>query len=305
MTTLSSSSPPPLPTRLVAFARDIKLSHSVFAMPFALLSTVLAAHRTPGGLRVGHVVLVVLCMVFARTSAMAANRLFDAKIDAKNPRTVRRAIPSGALSPAFVALMFAVSAVAFVVTTGGFLYLYANPWPLALSVPVLAYLCGYPFTKRFTRFCHFYLGAALALAPVCAWVAVKGTLDAPPLWMFAAVLTWTAGFDIIYACQDYAIDVRDGLRSVPSTLGVARALLVARLTHVASAAFLVALGRTTPEFGSIYLAGASIAIALLAVEHLLVSPTDLSKVGVAFFTVNGVISLVLGGLGIVDVALAR
>jgi 4-hydroxybenzoate polyprenyltransferase len=300
-TTPAISNPSSLAIRLAAFARDIKLSHTLFAMPFALLSMTLAAHRTPGGLRIGHVVLVVLCMIFARTVAMAANRLLDAKLDALNPRTARRAIPSGVLSARFVLATLIVCSIAFVISTFGFWWFFHNPWPVALSVPVLLYLCGYPFMKRFTRLCHYYLGAALALAPVCAWLAVKGTIDAPPLWMFAAVFSWTAGFDILYACQDYAVDVAQGLHSVPAKLGIAWALWVARLTHLFSAAMFIALGLTTPEFGPIYLAGASIAVALLAYEHFLVRGGDLSRLNVAFFTINGVISVLVGTLGIIDV----
>jgi 4-hydroxybenzoate polyprenyltransferase len=299
----STLAAPPLSfiDRLGTFARDIKLSHSVFALPFALLATVLAAHRTAGGLRLGHVVLVVLCMVLARTVAMAANRLLDAKIDAMNPRTARRAIPSGALSARFVSATLFASAAGFVLATAGFWWLYGNPWPVALAVPVLLYLAGYPYMKRFTRLCHYYLGLALALAPVCAWLAVKGSIDAPPLWMAAAVLAWTAGFDILYACQDYAVDVAQGLHSVPSKFGIATALLIARLTHAVAAAMFVGLAMSTPEFGVIFSVGVSIAIALLAVEHTLVRGGDLSKLNVAFFTVNGIISVLVGVLGIVDV----
>lgn len=298
---------PPAPSassfidRLAVFGRDIKLSHTLFAMPFALLSMTLAASRTAGGLRAGHVVLIVLCMVFARTVAMAANRLLDAELDARNPRTTNRAIPSGALSFRFVLATLLFCALGFIVACIGFWWLFGNRWPTILAVPVLLYLCGYPLMKRFTRLCHYYLGAALALAPVCAWLAVKGTIDAPPLWMAAAVTTWTAAFDIIYACQDYAVDVAQGLHSVPSKLGINGALWVARLTHLVSAAMFVTLGLTTPEFGPIYLAGAGIAIALLAYEHWLVRGGDLSKLNLAFFTINGIISLLVGTLGIVDV----
>lgn len=159
-------------------------------------------------------------MVTARTVAMGANRLFDAALDAKNPRTARRAIPSGKLSRRYVTGIVIVCCVGFILGAGGFWLFYGNLWPLALSLPVLAFLGAYPFLKCFTELCHYYLGAALALAPVCAWVAVCGKLDWPPVIMFVAVLTWTAGFDILYACQDYASDLELGVHSVPAKLGI-------------------------------------------------------------------------------------
>jgi 4-hydroxybenzoate polyprenyltransferase len=286
-----------------ALADDIKLQHSVFALPWAILATVLAAHRTPGGLRLGQLILIVICMVTARTVAMVANRLLDADADAVNPRTARRAVPSGRLSRAFMFGTIAACAGIFIAATGGFWIWYHNPWPVALSVPVLAFLSAYPYLKRFTRLCHYYLGAALALAPICAWLAIKGTLDAPPFYMAGAVLLWTAGFDIIYACQDYAFDVAHGLFSVPAKLGVAKALWIARLTHVACVAFLIMLGVQTPELSTLYWIGVAAAVGLLVIEHSLVKPNDLSKVGLAFFTINGVISLLLGSLGVADVLL--
>jgi 4-hydroxybenzoate polyprenyltransferase len=284
--------------RISLFARDIKISHTVFALPFALLSTFLAANGWPAA---GKLLLILVCMVTARTVAMAANRLLDAELDARNPRTARRAIPSGALSRGFVTAALALSAMGFVAATAGFWFVYRNPWPIALSMPVLGFLSAYPFLKRFTRLCHYYLGAALALAPVCAWIAIQGSVAAPPFWMAGAVLCWTAGFDIIYACQDYQSDLECGVFSVPAKLGIAGALWVSRLTHVACVGMLVMLGRSAPALGVLYFVGVGVAVLLLLVEHALVRPGDLSKVGLAFFTVNGVISLLLGALGIVDV----
>jgi 4-hydroxybenzoate polyprenyltransferase len=295
---LQSATPPPnFDGRLSVFARDIKLSHTLFAIPWALLSTFVAAGGSP---RIGQLALIVLCMVTARTVAMASNRLLDAELDRVNPRTARRAIPSGMLSRAFYRLTLLACAAAFIASTAGFWLVYRNVWPFALSVPVLLFVSAYPLLKRFTRLCHYYLGAALALAPVCAWVAIAGTIAAPPFWMAAAVLCWTAGFDIIYACQDYQSDVVIGVFSVPSKLGISGALWIARLTHLACVAMLVMLGRSVPAFGALYWTGAAIAVALLVVEHSLVKPNDLSKVGLAFFTINGVISLVLATLGIAD-----
>lgn len=287
---------------LSAFADDIKIHHTVFAMPFALLATFLAAGGMP---RAGVLLLILVCMMMARTVAMSANRLLDAKLDAINPRTARRAIPSGRLSMTFFAMAVAICSAIFVLATAGFWWFYRNPWPLVFSVPVLLFVSAYPLLKRFTRVCHYYLGAALALAPVCAWVAVKGTIELPPLLMAAAVVCWTAGFDIIYACQDYAVDVQCGLFSIPSKLGIGRALWVARLTHVFGVGALVALGLSAPRLGTLYFIGVGLAVVLLVIEHSLVRENDLSKVGLAFFTLNGIISLGLGTLGILDVFLRR
>jgi 4-hydroxybenzoate polyprenyltransferase len=291
------TAPASLSAKLVCLARDIKISHTVFALPWAVLSAFVAAGGFP---KPGQLLLILCCMVTARTVAMSANRLLDAAIDARNPRTARRAIPSGGLSRGFVLATVAACSLAFVASAAGFL-VYGNAVPLLLSVPVLVFLCAYPLLKRFTRFCHYYLGAALALAPVCAWLAIRGTIAAPPLIMALAVLTWTAGFDIIYACQDYDCDVRDGVFSVPAKVGIARALWISRLTHVCSAALLLALGLVTPAFGRIYFIAAGAAVVLLVVEHSVVRTDDLSRVGLAFFTINGVIALLLGAAGVVDV----
>lgn len=280
------------------FAADIKLSHSVFALPFALLATFLAADGWPHW---GELGLILICMLTARTVAMAANRLLDAKLDAGNPRTAGRAIPSGRLSVGFVIGWVIVCSAVFVAATAGFWIWFNNPWPLIFALPVLGFISAYPLLKRFTRLCHYYLGAALALAPVCAWVAVAGTVQLPALLMAAAVLLWTAGFDIIYACQDYQIDVSGGLFSVPARIGINRALWVSRLTHAACVAMLIWLGVSADALGWLYFVGVAAAVGLLIVEHSLVKADDLSKVGLAFFTMNGVISLVLGTLGIVDV----
>lgn len=307
---VSSSSPASLdgasssfPTKLSALAADIKLHHSIFALPWAVLAAVLAGSRIAGGLKWGQLGLIVICMVTARTVAMTANRLLDANVDAQNPRTARRAIPSGTLSRMFVILSLTACAILFIIATAGFWIGYGNRWPLALSMPVLLFLGAYPFLKRFSRLCHYYLGASLALAPLCAWIAIKGTLDAPPFYMFAAVLLWTAGFDIIYACQDYAFDVEHGLFSVPAKIGIGPALWAARLTHLGCIGFIVLLGLRTPELGALYWVGVGMAVLLIATEHALVKPDDLSKVGLAFFTVNGIISLLLGTLGVVDILL--
>ena len=289
--------------KLSLFARDIKIAHTIFALPWAVLATFLAAKETGQPLTAGKVALILGCMVTARTVAMAANRLLDARLDAQNPRTARRAIPSGDLSPNFYLAVLTVSAALFVLLTSGFLFVISppNPWPILLSVPVLAFLSAYPLLKRFTRLCHYYLGAALALAPACAWVAVSGRLDWPPVVMALAVMLWTAGFDILYACQDYESDRATGVFSVPAKLGIPAALWVARITHLACAAAMIAIGLVSPTLRTFYFVGVALAIALLVIEHALVKPTDLSKLNLAFFTINGVISLVLGTLGLIDV----
>ena len=284
--------------KLSVFARDIKISHTVFALPWAVLATFLAAGGSP---RFSLLLLVLGCMVTARTVAMAANRLLDARLDAMNPRTAKRAIPSGRLSAGFYLTILIACAMAFILLTSGFWLLASNPWPLILSIPVLAFVASYPLLKRFTRLCHYYLGGALALAPVCAYLAIAGRVEWPPVIMAGAVLLWTAGFDIIYACQDYDSDCATGVFSVPAKVGVGPALWVARLTHVCCAGLLILLGLVSQELSTIYFVGAGIAIALLVVEHLLVRADDLSKVGLAFFTINGVISVIVGTLGVVDV----
>lgn len=293
-------------SRFVEFASDIKLSHSVFALPFALLAMVMAAEAaTPGGrVRVGQVVLVVLCMVIARSFAMGMNRLLDARLDAMNPRTKGRAIPSGRLSRSAAVSILVACAIAFQLVTLGFGTFYGNWLPAILALPVLAVLGAYPLFKRFTRFCHFYLGFCLALAPVCAWVAIAGRIDVEPLLMAAAVLCWTAGFDILYATADVESDRATGVFSVPATIGVGRALWVARLTHVACVALLVTLGLHSVALGTIWFVAVALVACIFAAEHAIVRPDDLSRLNLAFFTLNGIVSVTLGAAGIADVLLA-
>ena len=297
----ASQHPAALGTKLALFAADIKISHSVFALPWAVLSAVMAWDRSGRGPIAGKLAIVVACMVTARTAAMAANRVLDAELDQRNPRTARRAIPSGGLSATFVTAALLLSAGLFVAATSLFWLLYDNAWPMALSVPVLAFLCAYPLLKRFTRLCHYYLGAALALAPICAWIAESGTIAWPPMLMAGAVLAWTAGFDIIYACQDFTSDCETGVISVPAKVGIARALWISRITHAAAMAFLILLGLDAVELATLYFVGVACAGILLVAEHAIVRPDDLSKVGLAFFTINGVISLLVGALGVIDV----
>lgn len=290
-------------SKLITIARDIKLSHTLFAMPFALLATFMASGTGAGAggwPRPGILLLIILCMVFARTVAMSMNRILDARLDRLNPRTAARALPSGKVSlPFYIAVAIACMA-AFILSTAAFWRFYNNPWPLLLSVPVLAYLCGYPLMKRFTRLCHYYLGLALGLAPVCAWVAVAGSVSWPPAIMCLAVLCWTAGFDIIYACQDYESDRQTGIFSIPAKIGIAPALWVARLTHLFCWLLLLTLWFISPPLGRAFLAAVILAGLLLMCEHSLVKPHDLSKLSMAFFTMNGIISSLLGLAGIID-----
>lgn len=259
----------------------VRFGHSVFALPFALASAWLAA----GGLPEGRVLLlIVLCAVSARTSAMAFNRWLDRRIDARNPRTAGRELPRGVLAAPAVLALALVAALLFVL--GAFAL---NPLCGRLSFPVLVVLLGYSAFKRFSSAAHFVLGLALALAPLGAWVAVRGDLGgdlAPPLLLAAAVLTWVAGFDLIYACQDEAFDRAAGLHSIPARLGVARALALSSLLHVVTFVALL-LFALRAELGWIFLTALLGAGALLVWQHRLVSPGDLSRADLAFFTLNG------------------
>jgi 4-hydroxybenzoate polyprenyltransferase len=282
-----------MPRQLRTFLEMIRFSHTLFALPFALVSALLAWQR-PASFRWLDLLGILLCLVFARSAAMAFNRLVDRHLDAANPRTAQRHLPSGQLTPGVVWLFTALCAGAFVGATTLFLFAQPpNPWPLYLSVPVLLFIGLYSFTKRFTVLCHFWLGASLLLAPLAAWIAIRGLEELQtPLVLGLAVLFWVAGFDILYACQDVDFDRRAQLASIPAALGVRRSLRVAQLCHVVMIGLLVALwGVATPPLGSIYLLGIGGVTILLAYEHWLVRPDDLSRVNLAFFNVNGVISV--------------
>jgi 4-hydroxybenzoate polyprenyltransferase len=279
----------------------IKFSHSVFALPFALLATFLAAR--PQLPTWAQLALILLCMVAARSAAMTFNRIVDARIDALNPRTANRPLPRGKISPAAAWVFLVTAVVLFVVGCAGFLWLGQNPWPLRLCLPVLALLCAYSYTKRFTRWSHLILGLGIAFAPVAAWIAISPDTLGPTAWLLLAAVTfWIAGFDLIYACQDTEFDRAHGLHSVPAKLGVAPALWLARWFHLITIAALVAVGYTA-QLGWLYYTGVACVTVLLVVENAIVSPRDLSRANLAFFTVNGVVGLVLGTLGILDVVL--
>jgi 4-hydroxybenzoate polyprenyltransferase len=288
------------------FARDIKLSHSIFALPFALLAMFLAAGsmtRLPTWIEA---LLILWCMFTARTFAMATNRWADRKLDAANPRTAGRAIPSGQLSPWFVFLMMILCAIGFVAGCAGFIP-NLNPWPLVLSPLVLFWLAFYSFAKRFTWLCHVILGIALAISPLAAAIAIEPAYlkEAPVYLLVLMVATWVAGFDIIYALQDVEVDRQSGLYSMPSRLGERKALWISRGLHVVSLIALVSLWNLERQLGLLFFIGVVIVAGLLILEHALVWGSKTGRINMAFFTVNGVISLLLGLLGIIDVLMAR
>src|SRR5438128_6072355 len=272
----------------------IRFSHTLFALPFALIGAVLAWQTKPQGFAWLELAGILLCMVLARSAAMAFNRLADRGYDAANPRTATRHLPSGRLSVGAVGLFTTACAAGFVAATSLFLLAEPpNPWPLYLAIPVLLFIGAYSYTKRFTMLAHFWLGASLLLAPLAAWIAIRGVEElAQPILLGLAVLFWVAGFDIIYACQDVEFDRRAKLSSIPAWLGVGPALWIALACHGLMIACLAALywvGR--PALGAIYLCGVGGVAVLLIVEHSLVSARDLTRVNRAFFHINAVISL--------------
>ena len=322
----------------------IRFSHTVFALPFAMLSAAMAWgewHHEPvtkldtlnsafisgsevppewagegieldiaaryfngPAVRWQELVGILFCMVFARSAAMAFNRLADRDVDAANPRTAARHLPRGELSNSTVIAFAIACSLAFVASTSLFL---PNRLPLYLSVPVLLFLLGYSLTKRFTALSHFWLGAALALSPVAAWIAIRGQVVMlypsdllPAMVLGGAVLTWVAGFDMIYACQDADFDRQAKLHSVPAKLGVLAALRLAGVCHLLTIGFLAALPYFYPPFGVIYWSGVAVAAVLLAYEHALVRPDDLTRVNIAFFNVNAVISFGLFAVSTLD-----
>ncbi len=261
----------------------IKWEHSIFVLPFSLCGAVLAAHGLPAG-RV--LAWIVLAMVAARSAAMAFNRLADATIDAANPRTRTRALPAGTLTPAFVATFVIGSCAVFVFAASQLNHLSFWLSPFALAVLLL-----YSYTKRFTRWSHLVLGFAMGMAPSAAWIAVRGSLDPRILLLTAAVTFWGGGFDVLYACQDYDFDREAGLHSIPRYVGIGWALWIARLFHMLMIGFLVAL-LVVFGLGKFAAAGVALVAALLIYEHSIVSENDLSRLNAAFFTMNGVISVV-------------
>ncbi|HXJ87213.1 MAG TPA: UbiA-like polyprenyltransferase [Candidatus Binatia bacterium] len=260
----------------------IKWEHSIFALPFALCGAMLAAGGFPS---VHQLLWIIVAMVAARSAAMAFNRWADAAIDAANPRTNARALPAGHLSPAFVVTFVVVSSAVFVLAASQL-----NRLTLLLSPVALAVMLLYSYTKRLTRWSHLVLGFALGIAPAAAWIAVRGTLDGRILLLTAAVTFWVGGFDVLYACQDYDFDRSAGLHSIPRYLGIRGALWVARGFHLVMVGFLIAL-LIVFGLGKFAAGGVAIVVLLLLYEHSLVKADDLSKLNAAFFTMNGVISV--------------
>jgi 4-hydroxybenzoate polyprenyltransferase len=277
-------------SRARLFLEMIKFSHTVFALPFALLSATLAWHEKKS-FDFWELIGLLLCMAFARSAAMAFNRLADRWYDARNPRTSSRHLPSGALSVGQVRVFTLLCSVAFVASTLIFSRS-GNFWPFYFAVPVLLFLLLYSYSKRFTVFSHVWLGVSLMLAPIATWIAIRGMENlAQPLILGLAVLFWVTGFDMIYACQDVSFDRDSGLLSVPSRIGVPTALRIAALCHILMIGSLVWLWSVSPSLNVVFLCGIIAVAALLIFEHWLVQPTDLRRVNEAFFYVNGVISI--------------
>jgi 4-hydroxybenzoate polyprenyltransferase len=270
----------------------IKFSHTLFALPFALLAAVLAAGGIP---KLSTLVKIVLAMAGARSAAMAQNRLADRAIDAANPRTASRALPAGALSVGFVRIFLAASVVLFLAAAASL-----NRLTLLLSPVALGLVLLYSYTKRFTWASHLVLGLCLAIAPVGAWIAVRGSVAAVPLLLGAAVLCWTAGFDVIYALQDETHDRGAGLHSIPARFGARTALAISAGLHAAMVVFLVLAWRAAVG-GALFAAGIGLTALALVWQHAIVRPGDLSRVNAAFFTANGFVSVALAACGIADV----
>jgi len=263
----------------------IKFEHSVFALPFALVGALLAA-RAGGGLPTWRQILwIIVAMVGARSAAMTMNRIADVEYDRRNPRTAKRALPAGKLSLGFAWAFTALASAVLVIAAWQL-----NRLALELSPVALAILFFYSYTKRFTSWSHFVLGFCLGISPAAAWIAIRGSLDARMLILCAAVTLWVGGFDVLYACQDVEFDRAAGLHSIPKKLGIAKALLFARVMHIVMVALLAWLAWSFHLAWPAW-AGIAVVAALLAYEHSLVKPNDLSKMNAAFFTVNGYISL--------------
>ncbi len=308
MSQAASSTP-----QFVLIARDIKLSHSVFALPFALLAACVAWPTGRGG-AAWMFAAVVACMVTARTWAMLVNRLADRGIDAGNARTARRAFAAGAMSARDGWLWALGSALLFVASASAFGFAGGNWWPTVLALPVLAWIALYSWTKRFTWLCHVVLGSALAASPLAAAIAVDpGSLGLPALggasvggvvaslpWIAGFVLCWVAGFDVIYALQDVEFDRKSGLYSMPASLGIGAAMWISRGLHSAGAACLWMAWSRGPRFGPVFGAGVALVCGLLVLEHVVLARRGKAGLDMAFFTINGVVSVVVGVLGCAD-----
>jgi 4-hydroxybenzoate polyprenyltransferase len=278
--------------RLSSFVR---LEHTVFALPYAYVGAILAVGGAPS---LHDLVWITVAMAGARSLAMALNRLIDAEIDARNPRTARRELPSGLLTRGQVVAFCAISLAVFALAVSQLAPI--TRW--LAPIPVAAFVI-YPYLKRFTALCHLWLGAVDGLAPVGAWVAITNTVDWQPFLLGGVVCFWIAGFDVIYATMDVDVDRREGLHSIPAALGIARGLQIARLFHVLAVAFMIATGIAL-HLGVVYYCGVAICAVLLAYENAIVKPDDLSRVNAAFFNVNAVIGGIYLGAVILDVAIS-
>jgi 4-hydroxybenzoate polyprenyltransferase len=286
--------------RLMIILEMIKFEHTIFALPFALISMLLASRALPHGLPGWRIFgWIVAAMVGARSAAMAFNRIVDARFDALNPRTARRAIPAGTLSPAHVGVFTVVSVGVFMLAAYEL-----NPLCFALSPVALAVILGYSYSKRFTSLSHVILGFGIGIAPIGAWLAVTGKFHAIPLMLWICVMLWIGGFDIIYALQDVEFDSETGLHSIPRSLGKSRALGLSRAMHLALIGMLLAVG-VFGQLHYLYFVGVAIAAVLIAYEHSIVTPEDLSRVNMAFFTLNGWVSVALLLFVILDLAILR
>ena len=281
-----------MPTKLAIIFSDIKIQHTVFALPFAVMSAFLAAEGFP---ETEKLVWIIVCMVGARSAAMAFNRIVDARFDKENPRTQDRALPSGKINAGNYAVFLIASSALFV-----FAAWMLNSLAFYLSPVALAIVFFYSLTKRFTAFSHFWLGLAISIAPVGAWVAIREEISFTSLLLGAAVICWLIGFDILYACLDIEADRANRLRSIPERFGIETALKMAFASHAVMVVFLLVLLEPTVLLGWVYLAGVALVAGLLAYEHSLIKKDDLSKVNMAFFNVNGIISIGLMAFVIVD-----
>lgn len=277
---------------LQIYLEMIKFEHSIFAMPFALLAMMYAANGWPGWQKF---CLIVLAMISARSAAMSFNRLVDQKLDALNSRTAKRALPAGLLKRSQVFSWFVIFCLLFFVSAA-----LLNKLAFMLSPFALLIILGYSFTKRFTVFSHLFLGLSLGIAPVAAWIAVTGTFSLAPLSWMIAVMFWVAGFDVLYAIQDEQFDRQQGLRSIPAWLGVKRSLLVSRILHSLSVTFLVIAGMNVNS-GYIYYLGVVFAAGLIIYEQSLVKENDISALDMAFFTMNGYVSIGIFVFALIDV----
>jgi 4-hydroxybenzoate polyprenyltransferase len=277
----------------------IKFEHTLFALPFALISVILAARDLKQGLTADTLAWILLAMVGARSAAMAFNRLVDAEFDRDNPRTASRHIPAGLLSRVQVWIFLLITVALFELAAWKL-----NHLCFVLSPFALAAILGYSYTKRFTSFCHLFLGFAIGIAPIGAWIAIRGTLDLIPLLLGAAVMLWIGGFDIIYALQDYDFDLNSPLHSLPKQLGKSRALAISRLMHLLMVALLAAVG-ILGSLHTLFFVGVVVVAALITYEQMLVKPDDLRRVNLAFFTLNGWVSVSLFAFVLLDACWKR